>query len=165
VTPEGSEPTTMELILPNSYQLSHARPQWPTTSLTFHTCQMNRWPYEVRIHCCLWVYPKMEPSSLPGALLLTRAWWAVVKSSALHREQGAIWDVNLYLSMLWRMWMMCLPDLSELTCLEKGLTLQCDGRDRHPHIKHSRENVFLFGEAVDIWRQPEEASCFPAACW
>lgn len=53
--------------------------------------------------------------------------------------------------------MMCLPDLSELTCLEKGLTLQCDGRGRHPHIKHSRENVFLFGEAIDIWRQPEEA--------
>lgn len=89
----------------------------PVNQFSFRTRQMNRWRHEVRTHCCLCVYPKMEPYSLTRALLLTRAWWAVVKSSALHREQGAFWDVNLYLSRLWRMCMMCLSDLSELTCL------------------------------------------------
>lgn len=57
--------------------------------------------------------------------------------------------------------MMCLPDLSELTCLEKGLTLQCDGRGRQPHIKHSWENVFLFGEAIDINQRRRPAFQLP----
>lgn len=38
---------------------------------------------------------KMAPYSLYRALLLTKAQWTRVKSSALFRERGATWDVTL----------------------------------------------------------------------
>ena len=41
--------------------------------------------------------PQMAPYSLYSALLLTRAHRAMVKKSALYREQGAILDAALQL--------------------------------------------------------------------
>lgn len=59
------------------------------------------WPSDLQYDCMcesLKPVPRMPPYSLQSALLLTRALWDLVKSSALDRGYGAIWEAILRLS-------------------------------------------------------------------